>query len=204
MNGDKPRENLWKVVVNGNAGAGKTSMLVQFVEGSFEGSRTSVTIQGEFLVKELKKFENTGKDVRLQIFDTAGQEKFRTITSSYYRGAMGAILVFDIANKASFDALGGWFEDINHYLPEVPKIVVGNKSDLEKTRAISTNEGQEFAKKVNAPYFETSAKTGDGVNEVFFAITRMMNEEEVKLEKSRNRGMRIQPQPTGKKARCDI
>jgi len=169
---EKPRENLWKVVVNGNAGAGKTSLLVRFAEGSFEGSRTSVTIQGEFLVKEMKKFENTGKDIRLQIFDTAGQEKFRylltifrihffllapsffpvwkmntpffyrTITSSYYRGAMGAILVFDISNKASFEALGDWFEDINHYLPEVPKIVVGNKTDLDKNRAISTNEGQ--------------------------------------------------------------
>lgn len=77
---DKPRENLWKVVVNGNAGAGKTSMLVRFVEGSFEASRTSVTIQGEYLVKEMKRFENTGKDIRLQVFDTAGQEKFRYLT----------------------------------------------------------------------------------------------------------------------------
>jgi len=178
------RDNLWKVVINGNAGIGKSSLLVRFTEGTFEDQKM-VTLETEYKIKELKQFENTGKDIRLQIYDTAGQEKFRTITSSYYRGAAGAILVYDITNKASFDALTGWFEDINRYLPEVPRIIVANKSDLEKTRVISTAQGEELAKKSNSPFFETSAKTGENVDEVFHTLTRLINEEEVKLLNSR-------------------
>jgi len=178
------RDNLWKVVINGNAGIGKSSLLVRFTDGSFEDQKM-VTLETEYKIKELKQFENTGKDIRLQIYDTAGQEKFRTITSSYYRGAAGAILVYDITNKASFDALTGWFEDINRYLPEVPRIIVANKSDLEKTRVISTAQGEELAKKSNSPFFETSAKTGENVDEVFHTLTRLINDEEVKMLNSR-------------------
>jgi len=178
------RDNLWKVVINGNAGIGKSSLLVRFTDGTFEDQKM-VTLETEYKIKELKQFENTGKDIRLQIYDTAGQEKFRTITSSYYRGAAGAILVYDITNKASFDALTGWFEDINRYLPEVPRIIVANKSDLEKTRVISTAQGEELAKKSNSPFFETSAKTGENVDEVFHTLTRLINDEEVKLLNSR-------------------
>jgi len=200
------RENLWKIVINGNAGIGKSSLLVRFTEGIFEEQKM-VTLDSEYKVKELKQFENTGKDIRLQIFDTSGQEKFRTITSSYYRGAAGSLLVYDMTNKASFDALTGWFEDINRYLPDVPRIVVANKLDLEKNRVISTAQGEELAKKANAPFFETSAKVGDNVDEVFYTLTRMIHEEEIKQAKSRQpHGVDITtkraPQPKAKKGFC--
>jgi len=168
-----------------------------------------VTLDSEYKEKELKQFENTGKYIRLQIFDTAGQEKFRTITSSYYRGAAGALMVYDMTSKASFDSLTGWFGDINRYLPDVPRIVVANKSDLEKNRVISTAQGEELAKKANAPFFETSAKAGDNVDEVFYTLTRMIHEEELKQAKARqSHGVDITtkraPQPKAKKGFCYV
>lgn len=106
--------------------------------------------------------------------DTAGQERFRTLTSSYYRGAQGVILVYDVSNRNTFDNLQTWFNELDTYTTskEIVKIVVGNKIDKEAERVVSRKEGQEFAKKMAALFLECSAKTNVSVDEAFEELVR--------------------------------
>jgi len=155
------RGDVWKVVINGHAGVGKSSLLLRFTADTFSEQK-AVTLPGneEFMIKEIKNIDKSGKDMRLQIYDTAGQEKFRTITSSYYRGAAGAMLVYDSSNENSFNSLKGWLDDLDRYLPDVPRVIIANKIDLSEV--VEPPRGEEFAKQAKAPFFRTSAKTGEG------------------------------------------
>lgn len=111
------------------------------------------------------------------MWDTAGQERFRTITNSYYRGAHGVIIVYDVTNSASFESIRHWLYDIAEYAPEgVPKLLVGNKSDLVAERAISTDQGQTLAESLGMEFVETSAKTAAGVQRVFLEMTSQVME----------------------------
>ena len=110
-----------------------------------------------------------GKWIKLQIWDTAGQERFRTITSAYYRGAMGILLVYDVSDANSFHNIRNWMKNIEqHASSNVVKVLVGNKCDLrEGERAVSYSQGKQLAEEYRIPFFETSAKTGEHVQEVF-------------------------------------
>ena len=111
--------------------------------------------------------------IKLQIWDTAGQEKFRTITSSYYKGAHGIIVVYNITDRSSFDNIKGWFSEIEKYASEnVNKIIVGNKCDLEEKRQVSTEEGAELARSLGVQFLETSAKDSSNVGESFTRISQ--------------------------------
>jgi len=130
----------------------------------------SATIGVDFRVH---KMDIDGKKVKLSIWDTAGQERFRTITSSYYRGAHGVILVYDVANRESFDALPRWYSELETYVnPKVVKMVVGNKVDKEYSRQVTYSEGQHFATRMNSLFFEASAKTAVGVADAFKEVVR--------------------------------
>ena len=107
---------------------------------------------------------NDGTNVKVQIWDTAGQESFRSITRSYYRGSICALLVYDITRRQSFDNLIRWLEDMrDNAYSKMIILLIGNKDDLKMEREVSTQEGQEFADKHNLIFFETSAKTGHNV-----------------------------------------
>jgi Ras-related protein Rab-2A len=109
-----------------------------------------------------------GKQIKLQIWDTAGQESFRSITRSYYRGAAGALLVYDIARRETFEHLASWLEDARqHANPNMTIMLVGNKADLNQRRAVSVEEGEEFAREHGLLFLETSAKTSLNVDEAF-------------------------------------
>ncbi|KAG2136583.1 ras-domain-containing protein [Suillus bovinus] len=155
-----------KLLLIGNASVGKSSLLLRFSDEQWlPEDEASATIGVDFRVH---KMEVNGRKVKLSIWDTAGQERFRTITSSYYRGAQGIILVYDVANRETFEALPKWFSEIDTYVSiTVPKIIVGNKVDKENSRQVSTNEGSTFASRQNALFVEASAKTAIGVREVF-------------------------------------
>lgn len=155
-----------KLLLIGNASVGKSSLLLRFSDEQWlPEDEASATIGVDFRVH---KMEVNGRKVKLSIWDTAGQERFRTITSSYYRGAQGIILVYDVANRETFEALPKWFSEIDTYVSiTVPKIIVGNKVDKENSRQVSTNEGSAFASRQNALFVEASAKTAIGVREVF-------------------------------------
>lgn len=145
---------------------GKSSLLLRFSDEQWlPEDESSATIGVDFRVH---KMDVNGKKVKLSIWDTAGQERFRTITSSYYRGAQGIILVYDVANRESFDALPRWYSELETYVSEsVVKIVVGNKVDKEFSRQVPTHEAEAFAERMNSLFVEASAKTSVGVRDAF-------------------------------------
>ena len=116
----------------------------------------------------MKKKEIEGKIIKVQIWDTAGHERFRSITYSYYRGANAIIIVFDITDKKSFLSITEWLKQIEKHAKEnVFKFLVGNKSDLAEERKVTFEEAKEYADKHDLPYIETSAKEGININELF-------------------------------------
>ncbi|KAI0315487.1 ras-domain-containing protein [Amylostereum chailletii] len=158
-----------KLLLIGNSSVGKSSLLLRFSDQQWlPEDEASATIGVDFRVH---KMDVKGKKVKLSIWDTAGQERFRTITSSYYRGAQGVILVYDVANRETFDALPRWFSELETYVSEsVVKIVVGNKVDKEYSRQVPTAEAQQFADRMGSLFVEASAKTAVGVREAFRTV----------------------------------
>jgi Ras-related protein Rab-8A len=169
---------LIKLLVIGNSGVGKTNMLLKFCENNFMTSHLT-TIGIDFKTKTIM----VGKDkIRLQIWDTAGQEKFKTITQTYYRGAMGIILTYSIAERESFQDIQNWVQQIKmHASDNVLKVLVGNKADVEE-RQVDYSEGEALAKHIGVSFYETSAKTGDNIETLFHSmaedIKRRIDQEE--------------------------
>lgn len=160
---------LFKIIVLGDGGCGKTALTVRFSQGYFQESY-KMTVGVDFSVKLL---EAGGKKAKLQIWDTGGQERFSFVRPLYYRGAMGALLVFDVTNRESFDHLPNWVEELESNAGKVPFVLVGNKIDLD--RAVSSDEAWDFCKQFNIPYYyETSAKTGEAVGDCFHGLTYAM------------------------------
>ncbi|KAG1736091.1 ras-domain-containing protein [Suillus paluster] len=155
-----------KLVLIGNVSVGKSSLLLRFSdERWFPEHKMISTLRIDLRVHEM---EVNGQKVKLSVWDTAGQERFDAIRSPYYRGAQGIILVYDVADRRSFEALPRWFSEIDpHVSTTVPKIIVGNKVDQENSRQVSTTEGSTFASRQNALFVEASAKTAVGVREIF-------------------------------------
>eukprot|EP00010_Vexillifera_abyssalis_P001248 CAMPEP_0201552990 /NCGR_PEP_ID=MMETSP0173_2-20130828/19380_1 /ASSEMBLY_ACC=CAM_ASM_000268 /TAXON_ID=218659 /ORGANISM="Vexillifera sp., Strain DIVA3 564/2" /LENGTH=230 /DNA_ID=CAMNT_0047963587 /DNA_START=26 /DNA_END=716 /DNA_ORIENTATION=- len=161
---DKPYAYLFKYIVIGDTGVGKSCLLLQFTDKRFQPVH-DLTIGVEFGARMISI---DGKQVKLQIWDTAGQESFRSITRSYYRGAAGALLVYDITRRETFNHLTGWLEDARqHSHSNMTIMLIGNKSDMEHQRAVSRKEGEQFAKENGLIFMETSAKTAANVDEAF-------------------------------------
>jgi len=149
---------LFKLLLIGDSGVGKSCLLLRFADDTYTESYIS-TIGVDFKIRTI---ELEGKTIKLQIWDTAGQERFRTITSSYYRGAHGIIVVYDITDQDSFNNVKQWLQEIDRYASEnVNKLLVGNKCDLTTKRAIETNVANEYADQLSIPFLEASAKKLD-------------------------------------------
>lgn len=161
---------LFKLVLIGDSGVGKSCLLLRFADDSFTESYIS-TIGVDFRFRTVKVGE---KYVKLQIWDTAGQERFRTITSAYYRGADGIIMTYDVTNQDSFDHVQDWLQEVNRYANEgTCKLLIGNKSDRED-KVVTTEVGSEFAKKLEMPFLETSAKTAANVEAAFLEMASQL------------------------------
>nr|CAH7763643.1 unnamed protein product [Callosobruchus chinensis] len=161
---------LFKVVLVGNAGVGKTCLVRRFTQGLFPPGQ-GATIGVDFMIKTV---EVGNEKVKLQIWDTAGQERFRSITQSYYRSAHALILVYDISCQPTFDCLPDWLREIEEYASSKVNfsfitLFVGNKIDRED-REIPTHVGEEFAERHNMYFLETSAKESDNVERLFMQI----------------------------------
>jgi len=165
--------HLFKVVLIGESGVGKSNLLLRYVEGKFDIESRS-TIGVEFFSKTVKVGESV---VKLQLWDTAGQERYRAVTTAYYRGAAGAFLVYDVSNAESFSRLEAWVEEIKANCSPLPLLfLVGNKTDLEKKRAVSSAAGLRAAEKFGMLFFETSALEGTRVEEIFQQMVSLMLE----------------------------
>jgi len=153
-----------KYIIIGDTGVGKSCLLLQFTDHRFQQSH-DLTIGVEFGARFVTIED---KKIKLQIWDTAGQESFRSITRSYYRGAAGALLVYDITRRETFEHLHIWLEDARqHSNSNTTIMLIGNKKDLETKRAVSYEEGEKFARQNNLFFIEASAKTAENVEKAF-------------------------------------
>ena len=157
-------EFITKILTLGDTTVGKTSIILRFTKENYTQNRLA-TIGVDFKSK-IMQIENNR--VKVLIWDTAGQERFKNIASQYYNGGDGAILVFDITNKNSFERISYWLNELNQKkdLNEMALVLVGNKKDLNQNREISFEQAELFAKKNNIKYFETSAEENIGIDEV--------------------------------------
>ncbi|XP_045600821.1 ras-related protein Rab-18-B [Procambarus clarkii] len=153
-----------KILIIGESGVGKSSLLLRFTDDTFDPEQTA-TIGVDFKVKTISIDGNTTK---LAIWDTAGQERFRTLTPSYYRGAQGVILVYDVTQRNTFAKLEMWLNELDTYSTktDIVKMLIGNKIDKEKVE-VSREEGLKFARRHAMLFIEASAKTKDGVQCAF-------------------------------------
>jgi len=163
-----------KIVIIGDTGVGKSCILNRFSENLYSESHVS-TIGADFKMRTLLV---KGKKVRLQIWDTAGQNRFKLITSAYYRGADGILVVYDITNTSSFEAVEDWIKEIEKMklASDVPMMVLGNKSDLESERKVAANDAQRWCSARKLPLAETSAAKNIGVDGAFLSFSESMLE----------------------------
>jgi len=164
---DEYYDYLYKIVLIGDSGVGKSNLLMRFTQDEFNLESKS-TIGVEFATKSI---QTEGKVIKSQIWDTAGQERYRAITSAYYRGALGALLVYDISKRASFDNVERWLKELrDHADPNIVILLVGNKSDLKHLRAVGQEEAAGYAEKEGLAFIETSALDATNVETAFHRI----------------------------------
>lgn len=180
---DDNYDYLYKIVLIGDSGVGKSNLLSRFTRDEFNLESKS-TIGVEFATKSIVA---EGKTIKAQIWDTAGEERYRAITSAYYRGAVGAVLVYDISKRTSFDHVSRWLSELrDHADPNIVVLLVGNKSDLGHLRIVLQEEGSSFAVKENLAFMETSALDATNVDlafhkvltEIYFLRCRVLNPSE--------------------------
>lgn len=158
-------DHLLKLLLVGDSGVGKTSLLLCFTTAEFIDDQKS-TIGVDL---KLKLMNVKGKRLKLTIWDTAGQERFRTLTSAYYRGAQGIILVYDVTRKETFENVKQWIQEVDIYSTHehAVKMLVANKIDQDSSRVVTKEQGREFARQNNMLFIETSAKTNQHVEQAF-------------------------------------
>jgi len=162
---------LFKLVLIGDSGVGKSCLLLRFADDSFTDSYIS-TIGVDF---RFRTVNIDMKTVKLQIWDTAGQERFRTITSAYYRGAHGIIMVYDVTNYESFEHVEEWLNEVNRHASEQTlKLLVGNKADLADDKKVSSEEAKKFADTLSISFLETSAKNATNVEAAFLTMAKQL------------------------------
>lgn len=162
-----------KVVVVGDSGVGKTCLLLRYVRDVFDPD-TQPTLGVEFLTKII---ETDKRKIQLQLWDTAGQELFRSVTRGYYRGSAGAFLVFDLTNHDSFEHINRWLTDVKDVArDDVVTILIGNKADLSDKRDVTREEAEAFAQMNKMAYFETSAKTGEQIADAIAACVQVIEQ----------------------------
>ena len=197
-----------KILVLGDSNVGKTSLLLSYTDNYFPDSHVA-TIGIDY---KIKKIALNGVNLKLQIWDTSGQERFRSMTHTFLKSAHGIVFVYDITNKKSFEGVKDWIKDAENNGEGFEKILVGNKCDLEGKREVSKDSLDKFGNKKKIKTFETSAKTNINVNEAFDCLAKLIvkdkNKEEI-IEKfgERNESINISRKKSenkGKKECCKL
>jgi len=196
----KTYDLLFKLLLIGDSGVGKTCVLFRFSDDAFNTTFIS-TIGIDFKIKTV---ELSGKKIKLQIWDTAGQERFHTITTSYYRGANGIMLVYDITNAKSFENISKWLRNIEEHASEdVEKMLLGNKCDMDDKRVIPKERGEMIAREHGIKFYETSAKSNINIETAFLALaTDILHKTPAKDTAQGNQGLDIKPSGNSSKNCC--
>eukprot|EP00731_Ephydatia_muelleri_P031730 Em0023g237a len=182
---EKPYDYSHKVLIVGDSGVGKTCILLRFVDVTFNPDFVA-TIGIDF---KIKMIEVDGKVVKLQIWDTAGQERFRFITNAYFRGAKGMALVYDVTSMTSFENVTRWLETIEkNTTGDVVIVLAANKCDSDDKRVVTKAMGERLAASKGIPFFETSAKSGVNINEVFETLSREIVTKYIQANSSQIKG----------------
>ena len=174
----REEEYIYKIIIIGDPSVGKTSLLNNYVKKKF--SKTYLPTVGVNILKHTLKLKTKAEgniDISLLLWDLAGQPQFYMLHKPYYNGANGIILVFDITRSSTFSNVKNWFnETVKFGLSSVPRVLVGNKVDLKDERKIILPHAEHLSSEINAPYFETSAKTGENVEQIFHKISENIYE----------------------------
>ncbi|SCU95362.1 LADA_0G15192g1_1 [Lachancea dasiensis] len=188
---------LFKIVLIGDSGVGKSNLLSRFTTNEFNMESKS-TIGVEFATRTI---EVEGKKIKAQIWDTAGQERYRAITSAYYRGAVGALIVYDISKSSSYENCNHWLTELRENADENVAVgLIGNKSDLGHLRAVPTDEAKNFAQENQLLFTETSALNSENVDQAFreliTAIYQMVSKHQVDMNEYGNNAGQVPKGPT--------
>ena len=171
-----PAEYRYKIVMLGDGAVGKTAMTTRFTQNFFDADYKR-TIGSDFAIKRLT-IDDIDAQVTLQVWDLAGQPRFESVRQGFYRGARGGLLLYDVTRRRTFLNIENWKEEaFTNLQKEVPLVLVANKVDLEDSRVISTNEGEEYAKENNFIYVESSALTGENVEDAYVNLCKIMVED---------------------------
>ncbi|KAJ4892218.1 Ras-related protein RABA5c [Raphanus sativus] len=202
---ERCEEYLFKIVIIGDSAVGKSNLLTRYARNEFNPN-SKATIGVEFQTQSMLI---DGKEVKAQIWDTAGQERFRAVTSAYYRGAVGALVVYDITRTSTFENVGRWLDELNtHSDTTVAKMLIGNKCDLESIRAVSIEEGKSLAESQGLFFMETSALDSTNVSTAFEMVIRdiysnmsrkQLNSDSYKEEPTGNRVSLVKNESEGTK-----
>ena len=171
-------DHVFKLLIIGDSGVGKSCLVMQFSDNLFSDTTTPTTSV------DIKNCTVDVEDtkVKLKIWDTAGQERFRTITSMLYRGTHGVIFVYDVTNADTFKSIKKWLHEIDQNCDRVSRVLVGNKDDNHEKKVVPLEESQQFADQIGIPLYETSAKEGKNVEELFHAIARLVLKQKLETE----------------------
>ena len=169
---------FFKILLIGDLGVGKSCVILRYVEGDFPGNIMS-SIGVDFKTKQIELDDHS---IKMQIWDTAGHEKFRTITTSYYKSAQAIIILYDITQKSSFDHIRNWITEIDKFGKQgVLKVIVGNKLDLENNRKIKKEDAENLALKYGVKLWEVSAKDNTNIEEMFIDTIKTLLERNSKI-----------------------
>ena len=161
-----------KIIIIGDQNVGKTNIIHRFTDGEFS-NQYMITIGMDYISHNIKINKNI---FHLQLWDTAGSERFRSVTKGYYSNSACAIIVYDITNEKSFDSIKEWVNECKLYTNKnIHLVLVGNKNDLKEQRKIEKEQGEELAKEYDMKFFEASALTGDNIEEIFVDICKTIN-----------------------------
>ena len=168
-------ETVYKVLLLGDTTVGKTCFLMKYTDKTFQDIHMA-TIGLDYRLKTMKL--KSGKDIKLQIWDTAGQDRFRAITKNYYKGSHGIILIYDVTNLQTFENVKNWVNQIREEAStKVVIYIAANKIDMETERKVTKQEGESLAQELGFPFMETSAKSGININETFEYMIKRINKE---------------------------